>query len=183
MNHLVQSSRKQILTRAAAAVSQSPVITVVSSCDTKSYHSASEPGFVYRGWHVYKQPPRSNSYKNLYHTNNAVHQVDDDTSPQPELNVKIMSPKHTDDDTSGAVSWDEDYDEFNLHSSPHQVSTRCTRISSLEDLDPNEVVSNQATDISDDYYDWRVPDPTTQGLYLYDDDEYIVEHDIAFDHN
>lgn len=54
-------------------------------------------------------------------------------------NYRTMSPKEN--STHYAITWDEDYDEYNLHMAPQEVSNRCNEdtvyhIESLEDSGP-----------------------------------------------
>ena len=76
------------------------------------HSSFNEPlHFVYKGWHL-QQPHHLHSVSSVAREN---------FMKLPDS--RIMSPKT--ECQHPTATWDEDYDEYNLHITPHQVTNRC----------------------------------------------------------
>lgn len=110
---------------------------------------------------------------------------------------RVMSPKETscnnnNDEEQSPVSYDEDYDEYNLHIAPHLVTNRCQQqVHKIEALEHQDIFSltddkgidsylwNQGTDIRpDDWFNTVMASPSE------DYDDYNInsvdEGELAF---
>jgi hypothetical protein len=150
--------------------------TLSSFSDPRTVSSSfSEPShFVYRGWH--------NHHPHQFHSS-AAHEEDGMHLPDS----RIMSPKT---ECHNPVTWDEDYDEDNLHISPHQATNRCEQVQhSFESLDHNDLLDLQYRD-DQQYtgYSWitgGLPEAVviSESELEYDDGvtNFVPEGDIAID--
>jgi hypothetical protein len=137
--------------------------------------SFSEPSnFVYRGWH--------NHHPHQFHSSAA---QEEDEMHLPDS--RIMSPKT---ECQSHVTWDEDYDEDNLHISPHQATNRCEQVQhSFESLDHNDLLDLQdRSDPLSTGYSWitgGLPESVviSESELEYDDGvtNFVQEGDIAID--
>ena len=67
-----------------------------------------------------------------------------------------MSPKTESPHYYEEAAWDEDYDEDNLHITPHEATNRCEEIQqSFESLDHNDLYELQGKDAILDVYSWN----------------------------
>ncbi|KAI2499065.1 hypothetical protein MHU86_15395 [Fragilaria crotonensis] len=97
---------------------------------SRTTSSFSEPSnFVYNGWHHNQHPQH-------FHSSSVSRS---DCMQLPDS--RVMSPKS---ECHHQVTWDEDYDEYNLYISPHQATIRCEQVQhSFESLRHNDLLDLQ----------------------------------------
>jgi hypothetical protein len=126
-----------------------------------SFHEPSH--FVYNGWHHHNQHSH-----HFFSTSLA----QDDCMQLPDS--RFMSPKSGSDHQ---VTWDEDYDEYNLHISPHQATNRCGQVQhSFESLGHNDLLDLHQQHVYDEQhvgdYSWRTVMPESPDVPVDNDVEY-----------
>lgn len=170
--------------RTVATVVAKMKISSQAPVASHAFHSLSESAFVYQGLH-HRIGTTEGSH---YYSSSSYDQLEDDrvldgleARPGSQLrNCCVMSPKADQQDRE--ISWDEDYDEYNLHIPPHQVQNRCQPVhENLEALQDNDLFGLNGDETTPDYT-WNVA-PTNDLFSLSSYDDYttnmVEENDFA----
>lgn len=178
MNQVASRASRRTLATAVAKMK----VSAQAPAASRAFHNVSEPAFAVQAWHRQIGSRNSSSY----------HQLEDDRvleglEAQPGSQLRtccVMSPKAGQQEQE--ISWDEDYDEYNLHIPPHQVQNRCQPVHEEEELATlrdNDLFGLHG-DESTPGYTWNVA-PTNDLLSLSSYDEYtsnmMCEAELALD--
>lgn len=155
MNKLAHTSRMRTLQQSIVSmkVKRSPTPSAFSS---RMLHGGSEPTFYYQGWHNHSSGGSILSYHSANHLGDKQPMVDTSESPPAGSQLRssrVMSPET--DKEQFEISWDEDYDEYNLHIAPHQVTNRCQHVHNIEAVEHNDLYDLHC-DETTPAYSWDV---------------------------
>lgn len=125
---------------------------------SRMFHSSSaDTSFNYQGWHKHPSVGSTFSYHSAVNEKQPMvkHVLESPPTGLQLRTSRVMCPKADREEQSITISWDEDYDEYNLHTTSHQVNTRSQHVQNIEAVEHNDLFGLHC-DETTPAYSWDV---------------------------